>query len=442
MPLLSMRSIAHKTNIKYLSILVCYAALMWLLFNFQALSFRIYEQLNSNSIILDPYLDFSKGLILSVIFALIFLQRKTYLFLWLIKAFVTLFLLLPYEFYYGLDSFTYFNWAVDFDLQTIEGYWGTHGTTRLIVFVHYLTYIFGDSYYAIKIFFSFLGFIGLVIFYEAYKYINYKNNIFVLNDKFIYVLFLFPSIIFWSSTLGKDPLNLFFVSIFFFSFIQIMSGRITIRNALLIVFSLISMFYLRPWWVVIMVGSIVMYYLFKPSKQSIIILIVFVPVLYYFAQFTLEYRGINSYEEIFHEITILSYNMTDMANSKLNPLIVNNLTDYIVQYIPNLFTAIYRPMAWDVSNSFTLIAAFENSILLLLSFKYIFFKFKSILQNKFLLYLLIFIASWSVFYTILSTGNLGVATRFKLQILPLILILISVSYHSRHHEYKNKLNYE
>ena len=77
MPLLSMRSIAHKTNIKYLSILVCYAALMWLLFNFQALSFRIYEQLNSNSIILDPYLDFSKGLILSVIFALIFLQRKT-----------------------------------------------------------------------------------------------------------------------------------------------------------------------------------------------------------------------------------------------------------------------------------------------------------------------------------------------------------------------------
>jgi hypothetical protein len=64
------------------------------------------------------------------------------------------------------------------------------------------------------------------------------------------------------------------------------------------------------------------------------------------------------------------------------------------------------------------------------------------LQNKFLLYLLIFIASWSVFYTILSTGNLGVATRFKLQILPLILILISVSYHSRHHEYKNKLNYE
>ena len=230
-----MRSIALITNIKYLLILVYYAVLMLLLFNFQTLSFRIYEQLNSNSIILDPYLDFSKGLILSVVFALIFLRHKAYLFLWLIKAFVTLFLLLPYEFHYGLDSFTYFHWAVNFDLQAIESYWGLNGTRHLIVFVHYLTYILGDSYYAIKIFFSFLGFIGLIIFYEVYKYIADKNNIFIPNNKFIYILFLFPSIIFWSSTLGKDSLNLFLASIFVYFFIQL-HERLTITSTLLIVF--------------------------------------------------------------------------------------------------------------------------------------------------------------------------------------------------------------
>ncbi len=427
MPLFSMRSIAHIANIKSLLILVCYAALMLLLFNFQTLSFRIYEQLNSNSIILDPYLDFSKGLILSVIFALMFLQRKTYLFLWLIKAFVTLFLLLPYEFYYGLDSFTYFHWAVNFDLQTIEGLWGPNGTRHLIVFVHYLTYVLGDSYYAIKILFSFLGFVGLVIFYEVYKYIIDKNNIFALNNKFIYVLFLFPSIIFWSSTLGKEPLNLFLVSIFIYFFIQL-NERLTIRSALLIVFSLISMFYLRSWWVVIMLFSGLMYVILYPNKRLIFIMILASPFLWFAIQNMLEIRNVFSMAEILREMSYVSKVMAQYGNSSIEAIRINSITDYVVQYIPNLFTAIYRPMIWEISNAFTLIAAIENVILLYFTFKYVIFRLPSIFQIKHLPFLFIFIIIWSLPYSIISSANLGAAARFKLQILPLILIIIGISY--------------
>jgi len=425
-----MRSIALITNIKYLLILVYYAVLMLLLFNFQTLSFRIYEQLNSNSIILDPYLDFSKGLILSVVFALIFLRHKAYLFLWLIKAFVTLFLLLPYEFHYGLDSFTYFHWAVNFDLQTIESYWGLNSTRHLIVFVHYLTYILGDSYYAIKIFFSFLGFIGLIIFYEVYKYIADKNNIFIPNNKFIYILFLFPSIIFWSSTLGKDSLNLFLASIFVYFFIQL-HERLTITSTLLIVFSLISMFYLRSWWVAIMLLSGIVYTILYPSKRLIFIMILASPFLLYVTQGVFESRGVSSIKEILEEMSYVSRVMAQYGSSSIEVTSINSIADYVVQYIPNLFTAIYRPMVWEISNAFTLIAAIENVILLYFTFKHVLFRLPSIFRIKYLSFLFVFIIIWSLPYSIISSANLGAAARFKLQIIPLILIIISISYYSK-----------
>jgi len=425
-----MRSIALITNIKYLLILVCYAVLMLFLFNFQTLSFRIYEQLNSNGIILDPYLDFSKGLVLSVVFALIFLRHKTYLFLWLVKVFVTLFLLLPYEFHYGLDSFTYFHWAVNFDLQAIESYWGLNGTRHLIVFVHYLTYILGDSYYAIKVFFSFLGFIGLIIFYEVYKYIANKNNIFIPNNKFIYILFLFPSIIFWSSALGKDSLNLFLASIFVYFFMQLYE-RLTITSVLFIVFSLISMFYLRSWWVAIMLLSGVVYTALYPNKRLIFFMILASPFLLYVIQFVFESRGISSIKEILEEMSYVSQVMAQYGGSSIEVSRINSIADYVVQYIPNFFTAIYRPMVWEISNAFTLIAAIENVILLYFTFKYIIFRLPSIFRIKHLSFLFIFIIIWSLPYSIISSANLGAAARFKLQIIPLILIIMNILHYSK-----------
>ena len=51
------------------------------------------------------------------------------------------------------------------------------------------------------------------------------------------------------------------------------------------------------------------------------------------------------------------------------------------------------------------------------------------MKNKYLRFLILFIFSWSLFYVIISPTNLGMAVRFKLQVLPAMLIVIWVSRH-------------
>ena len=278
-----MNYIKSVSNITWLLLFsACCLALVWFVSSFQMLSSNIYSELIHNDININPYLDFSKGVVASIVFSLFFLKNRTYLFLWFIKAFVTLFLLIPYEFYYGLDSFTYFHWAVNFDLDLIFKYWGEgSSTSRLITFIHYLTFIFGDSYYTIKLFFSLLSFFGLLIFYKIYIYVLFKNKINTqYNDNFIYVLILFPSVIFWSSGIGKDSLNLLFSAIFIYAFIRLIDKFLT-RYLLLIILSMVAMFYLRFWWVAIMTFSMIFYYMIYSSFKSWGLLILLLPILYF-----------------------------------------------------------------------------------------------------------------------------------------------------------------
>ncbi len=421
-------------NAKYLLLFsVCCLALVWFVSSFQVLSSNIYSQLIRNGINIDPYLDFSKGIIASIVFSLFFLKNRTYLFLWFIKVFVTLFLLIPYEFYYGLDSFTYFHWAVNFNPDLMSQYWGGEGssTSRLIIFIHYLTFIFGDSYYAIKLFFSLLSFFGLLIFYKIYTYILFKNKIVARhNDNFIYALVLFPSIIFWSSGMGKDSLNILFTAVFIYAFIRL-TDKFLIRYLLLAVLSVVAMFYLRFWWVAIMTFSMIVYYTIYSNLKSSIFLILLSPILYFSFQYIMEMRGLELFSDIFQEMTNVSKGMSDYGDSSINPVIIRNFSDYMLLYVPNSFTALFRPMIWEARNLFSLVASIENTILLFLSIKYIALRFAYNIKIKHIVFLLIFIISWTIPYSIISSGNLGAAVRFKLQILPMILIVIGVLRHNR-----------
>jgi hypothetical protein len=140
----------------------------------------------------------------------------------------------------------------------------------------------------------------------------------------------------------------------------------------------------------------------------------------------LQTQGINSVDTLFLKMTETSKNLSYGQSS----VAVNTITsfgDYILYYIPNLFTALFRPMPWDIRNPFTLMAAVENVILLYLSYKYIFKHWKDIYSNKYLKFFILFIFSWSLLYVIISPANLGGAARFKLQVLPAMMILIGVA---------------
>lgn len=369
-----------------------------------------------------PFYEFILGIVWFLIFTFIVLlgKNKKLAIIWIVKGLiVTHFLMIPYEYNYSLDAFHYANQAIDKSAKDI--FFGGTGAGN-IAYINYLfTYVLGDSYYSLKMASSFVGFIGLVLFYKAYVHIMKVNGLKV-NSRDIYILFFFPSILFWSSILGKDPFNTFFVGMFIYGFLKYLYEK-KIKYILCVVISMAGVFFIRQWWPIIMLMSIFLWTI-KLNKISNILpaLISFIILFYAFENFLLSI-GIGSISDVFQMVNTVSVGFS-RGDSAVSVNVPSNTYEYFLYFIPNLFTTLFRPMPWDVNNIFTLISAFENLILLYFSYFYIFKRWRLIVDNRYLKFLAAIIFSWSLLYVLISPYNLGGAARFKLQVLPLIIIII------------------
>ncbi|MGZ8887848.1 MAG: hypothetical protein ACXW1A_06260, partial [Nitrososphaeraceae archaeon] len=387
--------------------------------NFDWLSIKVFYWVNLRGYQSLPYQELAISLLLFIVLTafIVLIKNRDYLRLWLIKAFVTLVVMIAYEYVYGLDSYLYYADAVYYNEE--RRVWGSSGTDNIKIINHFFTYLVGNSYYSLKLFNSFLGFIGLIYLYKSFLYVAQRSGYHVDNKVYINVFFLFPSIIFWSSILGKDPLNLLFVGLFTYSFLHLMD-RVNAIYILLIAFSIIGVYYIRSWWAVIMVASIVFYNVKLNSPKHVLGLAFISPFIIIGLGAFLSKQGITSFQGIFEKMSDTSENLA-YGGSSVGVAAITGITDYLLLFIPNLFTSLYRPMPFDVRNAFTLLAAIENVVLLYFSFRYIFLEWKNIYSNRYLKFFVLFIFSWSLFYVIISPTNLGMAARFKLQVLPAML---------------------
>jgi len=150
------------------------------------------------------------------------------------------------------------------------------------------------------------------------------------------------------------------------------------------------------------------------------------PIGYMVLQSFLLKVGVDSIDTLFLGMSTVSKNLA-YGNSSVGVMEITSLADYILYFIPNFFTSVFRPLPFDAKNPFMLLAAIENTIMLYLFYKYIIKNFFLILKNKYMKFFMSFIFSWALIYVILSPTNLGMAVRFKLQILPAMLLLIFIS---------------
>lgn len=377
----------------------------------------------------NPYWDMTLALFWFVVFSFLIAKfmLKEYFFIWLIKSFITLIVMLPYEAKYTLDAYIYFTSLIDINNEYIQGTINNFNTKIIANLNHYLGYIIGESYHALKLLYSLISFLGLFFFYKVFEIIMKRENK-NIHQWYIYLFFLFPTVLFWSSTLGKDSLSLFVLGVIFYLCIKIIQ-EFGFKNLLLFLFFFFLLYFLRYWYIGIFFLAISMYLFFRyVLKENIFIfscIILSVVIIVSLLE--------NSYTSLI--VDKLNKHTFEFAfgGSTTEIFIYENLGDYFYYLIPNIFTTLFRPMLFDVTNSFTFIAACENIILFLLCIKYIMLNIKPILKNKYTLFLLFYVVSWLLFYVIVSPGNLGTAVRFKLQVLPIILILIGYSFHFQHY---------
>ncbi len=348
------------------------------------------------------------------------LDKKHLLRLWMVRCTVTLGFMLIYEFHYPLDAMSYHKIAMDrtFDFGILDIGRGTELISAVMwIFNHTLPVY--DSYHALKVISSLIGFLGVYIIYRGYV-IYLGRPILGL----LYILMLTPSIIFWSSILGKDPIHLFGIALYVYGVIGWMK-RHKLSYAVPMALGLGINLGIRVWSAAIFIAPFGLVSLWR--TKNLITKVIMAGAFGAAAQFAI-LKFIKAFQ--IESIAIAVQNTHSISHSwnkggsALNAPAFTSVSS-LISFAPlGMFTALFRPLPGEVMNLFGVLAGMEN--LILLSMLLVAIKRGALvaLRDDLALWATCLILIWSVFYGFVSFQNLGAAVRFRLQVLPIMIGLI------------------
>lgn len=372
----------------------------------------------------DYFCGWCLALLLSLLLIILPIKFKNYLLsAWFLKVFVIFFFDYIYESHYkSLDMYMYFNIAKNTPSYLLKTFNDTH---NMVAILSYLYILFPTSSSLATVFCAFIGLIALYIFYKG-------ASLIIGHDSKALLMFLLftPSLLFWSSILGKDPIVLFLISLYFLGlaiFIKRTGLKMLSTSAFLIIFAFIGFIFFRFWLIGIFGISLFLSFLVLEkikNYKKVLITIIFMPIIF-FTGFIILHR--------FHIYNLQSYVyfMSRISHSWAKGGSAQNITfssfkGYLIDMPFMIFTALFRPLIWDGHNLFQLFAGLQNTVLLIF-FIYAVYRLKFLsLKNDKLRILLINIFVWSFIYAPISFQNLGTANRFEIQILPFIITYIFI----------------
>lgn len=339
--------------------------------------------------------------------------KPTLLVLWTFKMAFSLWVMLVFEYFYGLDSDGYF--LPDWDPPS--GFAFGMGTHNVRILCWAAMKIIGPSFHGGKVIFSFLSLIGV--------YLVYRGAVFYLKEespRLLLIVGLSPTVLFWSSLLGKDPIALLVAGIYAHG---CMGWIIEARKRYLLeaLLAMLLASYVRSYFIPIM--AIPMGIVFLIQSRRPLVRLLFLPVIVFaiiisVQQFTKRTK-VDSFESflLYEEKASAgwgagvgargnsSYSLPDLPSPLLLPLLIPF----------GIFSALFRPLPFEAHNPFAMAAAFDNSILLILSiYAYRRSKLRDFLDPK-VIWALSYVCLFSAMYGI-GTPNLGALSRFKIQAWP------------------------
>lgn len=350
---------------------------------------------------------------------------------WLVKSLVTLGFMLLYEYNYGLDAYGYF----DGTRQSYFAWEGMSGTKNISILAWLHHQVLPASYHAMKVSFAMVGLVAIYIFYRAAVIFMKREN-----KRVFYIFALFPSILFWSSILGKEPIILLGISIYVYGVVGL--GRLKrLRYLLVIALGVILTALIRSWLVPILLAPLVIFVLQgmqgKVSKMTLIA-IVFVVFLLSFSQF-MNMFGLKTTEDLIATTNRISRGAAFGGSAQEAPEFTS--IGSMVAFVPiGAFTALFRPLPGDVLNPFGLLAGLENVVLLVLLLRAIKRTRREELKEPLVMWAILLVIIWATVYGFVSYQNLGTAVRWRLQILPVLLGLL-LYLGRRHQKIQTKMIY-
>lgn len=351
-------------------------------------------------------------------------DKPALLVLWSAKIGVTLGVMLLYEWNYPLDAFFYFEES--FGIRPLEFGGRSGGSDRFINLVRLHSTFLPDSYHAMKVTCALAGLIGVYFLYRGAVAVMQRED-----QRLLYFLGLYPSILFWSSILGKDPIQMLGFMVYAYGVMKLQASKHSIYVAPIVVGILISS-YIRVWGGLIMLAPLLVFFI--RGLNSWVKRITFfggsVALMGWQGQRFFNAFGIYSVADVYRQLDDLSLGWVG-GSSQQRTLEIDSLSS-VIQFLPTgIFTALFRPLPGEVMNPFGLVAGLENFFLLVLLAVALFRLTRAKLGEPVVQWGIAFVLVWASLYGFVSYNNMGAAARFKLQVLPILVwLLIYLSRHS------------
>ena len=306
-----------------------------------------------------------------------------------------------------------------FGVFDLENMWGT----QLIVSVTACLFkLIGPSFIAAMIVFSIISFWGQYLYYLTFRIKFPRANL-----RFAALgLFMWPSMIFWPSELGKDALMLFLLGLSSYCMAKL-TWRKTPTMFILLAVGVLGSFLIRPHIATLLIISIVASLCLKRPiagtssayrKVITITLLSFFSILmvYLCAQFL---QLSNIVEARAHMEASVQSNQLD--GSGFDP--GKNLASRI--FLAPLL--LVRPFPWEINGIAAALTSAEGILLLALVFyqrKRLGIVLKTAKVSGFLVFMLWFV-SLNVLLLGIGSSNFGLLARQRVMVLPMIIMMLS-----------------
>ena len=368
-------------------------------------------------------------------------DKRALVHIWLIKVAVSLGAMLFVENHYeGVDAFMYFGLPRRYDFQW-PGFAFGEGTANVLSLSWLHQQILPNSYHAVKISFAMVGLVAIYLFYRTAVRCVDREDVRVL-----YLLALCPSILYWSSIFGKDPVILLGIALYVYGVVGIYThSRVDLKGlafaiTLMAGVALASLF--RVWLGPILLAPLVVFALFA-VRHTVARVFMVIVVAWAFTQAIAKSGDLvaekvgeqtggatniattaDLVETIDHIAHSGALGSASEGGSSQAVARFHNVWS-MAKFAPlGAFTALFRPLPGEVLNPFGLLAGLENVVLLALVVRAMRRATWTEVRQPLILWVITLLVVWSVIYGFASTQNLGAAVRWKLQVLPLLLGLV------------------
>ena len=279
---------------------------------------------------------------------------------------------------------------------------------------------------------AFVSSLGAYLFFKAYR-LGFPQSGYHLYG---YLIFLFPSLIFWTSQHLKEPWIFFYMGLMTYGSTLLLQRK-WIKGTIYALVGFYMGFHIKAYLVFFILcsfGCPVLMVRMKPPVLAMLVKILILAGASYvmsrtFAIVDEVYLGSSSF---FEQMSLVK-NFSVRGGSAIELKSIDSLSQ-IGNLFYNLFSVLYRPLIFEARNPFTFFASLETTTLLALTLASLKSVWPFWKKPSFWFFLVAFTLMFSVAFSF-QIGNLGTMMRIKVSLLPFLFMLFS--YHLSPRKKKN-----